>query len=194
MKDTYDNDLLTSLTFLITLCLTVFVIIWIISDTNKVGDRFDDRPVQVKTETITKTEVVEVPVVKYKYVPMVKCLEVPYTPDERELLAAMVHAEAGNQDQVGKRLIVDVILNRVDSDIFPNSVKEVVKQSGQFTKPSYAYTADDLKAVDAELNERLDYNILYFRTNKFHSCGSPAFQHGDHYFSSVEGNNEKEND
>lgn len=34
--------------------------------------------------------------------------------DSLEYLACLVEAEAGNQDELGKRLVVDVVLNRVD--------------------------------------------------------------------------------
>lgn len=131
--------------------------------------------------THKEIQVVEVPV--YKYCTVQESFEVSYSPREREILAGVIHSEAGNQDQIGKRLVVDVILNRVDAEDFPNNILDVVKQEGQFTEPSTTYTADDMRAVDAELKKRLDYDILWFRTDKYHKYGEPAYQHGDHYFS-----------
>ena len=34
---------------------------------------------------------------------------------------------------IGKRLVVDVVLNRVDSPLFPDTITEVLEQTGQFT-------------------------------------------------------------
>lgn len=130
-------------------------------------------------------EIREIKVPIYNTVLAHESFEVPYSPHERDLLASVVHAEAGNQDQIGKRLVVDVILNRIDDDDFPDTVADVINQDGQFTYNN-TYTADDLKAVDAELNERLDYDVLWFRTKKYHIYGKPAYQHGDHFFNKEE--------
>lgn len=43
--------------------------------------------------------------------------------DEYELFAKCVEAEAGTEGFTGKQYVVDVILNRVDSDKYPNTVK-----------------------------------------------------------------------
>ena len=69
--------------------------------------------------------------------------ELPYeTPDEiaeeeywdsLELLALCVEAEAGNQTLEGKRLVAAVVLNRVASGSFANSISGVIYESGQFT-------------------------------------------------------------
>lgn len=102
--------------------------------------------------------------------------------NEKNVLARVVHAEASNQDMTGKRLVVDCVLNRVDSDKYPNHVFGVVLQEGQFVRAE-TYTDDDMEAVEKELMERLDYDIMYFRTDHYHSFGTPCFQHGDHFFS-----------
>lgn len=105
------------------------------------------------------------------------------TDEEMALLARIVHAEAGNQDQVGKRLVVDVILNRVEDEAFPNTVGGVIYQSGQFTAPAGYYTESDMQAVIEECERRIDKEILWFRTGTYHNIGVPAYQHGAHYFS-----------
>lgn len=109
--------------------------------------------------------------------------EFELTQDEMELIARMVRAEAGNQDQVGKRLVVDVILNRVIDEKFPSTIGGVIYQSGQFTKPAGYYTEDDMEAVVLECERRIDTEILWFRAGSFHKFGTPAYQHADHYFS-----------
>lgn len=48
------------------------------------------------------------------------------------LLAKIAYAEAGNQDVVGQALVIRVVLNRVRSDEFPDSIPEVIFEEGQF--------------------------------------------------------------
>lgn len=49
------------------------------------------------------------------------------------LMSAIIYSEAGNQSYAGKKAVGIVIMNRVKSRQFPNSVKGVVYQSGQFS-------------------------------------------------------------
>ena len=107
--------------------------------------------------------------------------------DSLEMLAKCVQAEAGNQGLLGKRLVVDVILNRVDSDRFPNTIEGVISQRGQFAVyPSMMSKAnpDDetYQAICMELSNRTDADILFFSAHRYNSCCTPAYQHGDHYF------------
>ena len=107
-----------------------------------------------------------------------------YDEYEIALMAKVVRAEAGNQNAVGKRLIADVIMNRVDSPLFPNTVEEVIKQKNQFAIYQW-YTIDDLNAVTDEIVDRTDKEILFFKTGDYHNIGEPAYQYGDHYFSTI---------
>ena len=50
--------------------------------------------------------------------------------DDLQLLACIVWAEAGNQDTYGKELVADVVLNRVDDQRFPDTIREVIFQKG----------------------------------------------------------------
>ena len=111
--------------------------------------------------------------------------------DELSLLAEIVEAEAGGEDLEGKRLVVDVILNRVDSDQFPNSITEVIYQDYQLSsvldggldRAGWRMQDDDYTAVLLELEERTDSSILYFTAGGYGDYGVPAYQHGGHYFS-----------
>lgn len=104
---------------------------------------------------------------------------------EAELLAGVIHAEAGNQDETGKRLVADVVLNRVDDARFPDSIAGVITQAGQFEQPA-GYTEAELQLAKAEMAQRLDAGVLWFRTGEYHKYGTPLYQHGAHYFSGVE--------
>ena len=110
---------------------------------------------------------------------------------ELELLAAVVEAEAGNQDMTGKRLVVDVVLNRVDSPLFPDTITEVLEQPGQFStmwngaveEAGWHMQEDDYTAVMMEVTGvRLDYDIYYFTAGEYNASCKPAYIHGDHFF------------
>jgi N-acetylmuramoyl-L-alanine amidase len=51
-----------------------------------------------------------------------------YTAKDVKLLACLILAEAGNQPYKGKLAVANVVLNRVDSNLFPNTLKEVIYQ------------------------------------------------------------------
>lgn len=52
--------------------------------------------------------------------------------DDKTLIAAIIYCEAGNQPHDGKVGVGAVILNRVRSSAFPNTIREVIYQRGQF--------------------------------------------------------------
>ncbi len=52
--------------------------------------------------------------------------------DEIKLLAALIHAEGGNQPHEGKLAIGAVVINRVRSPGYPNTIAEVIYSPGQF--------------------------------------------------------------
>lgn len=107
--------------------------------------------------------------------------------DSIDMLAKCVEAEAGNQGLLGKRLVVDVILNRVDSDRFPNDIASVISQKGQFAVYPNAMnrvtvTQETLDAIVLELERRTDDKILFFTARHYNKYCIPAYQCGDHYF------------
>ena len=53
--------------------------------------------------------------------------------EETYLLAKIAMAEAEGEDTEGKALVIMVVLNRVWSNRFPNSVEEVIMQKNQFS-------------------------------------------------------------
>ena len=55
-----------------------------------------------------------------------------YNADDVELMAHIIFAEAGNQPLTGMIGVGAVIMNRVASDRFPDTIKEVVYAPGQF--------------------------------------------------------------
>ena len=114
----------------------------------------------------------------------------PISQSDLDLLAAIVYAEAGDQGHYGMRLVCDVILNRVDSPAWPDTIPGVVYQTNQFS-PVFdggldrAWSRVTAECYDAVLTElqygRIDYGIQYF---SMYGCqnGQFAFQYLDHYF------------
>lgn len=75
---------------------------------------------------------------------------------EEDLLARLVEAEANGESYAGKVAVAYVVLNRVDSDGFPDSITEVINQAGQFTPVSNGSinkpaSADSKRAVKEAL-------------------------------------------
>lgn len=75
--------------------------------------------------------------------------EVDYTQDELKLLSCLVYAEAGNQSYEGKLAVANVVLNRVKSSKYPNTINDVIYQPGQFTVASSGSLAKQLDRYDS---------------------------------------------
>lgn len=101
--------------------------------------------------------------------------EIDLTPEEFEFLAAVVEAESdrseptnGEETTEGRVYIAAVVLNRVNSEYFPNSVNEVLTQQGQFSTVRNGHSVTDAteysRAAVREALERDDIpsNLLFF--------------------------------
>ncbi len=66
------------------------------------------------------------------------------TPDDTTLLAGLIQCEAGSYD--GMLAVANVIINRVNSSGYPNSISGVIYQSGQFGPASNGDLAAVLKS------------------------------------------------
>ena len=78
-----------------------------------------------------------------------------YSDEEVYLTAQLVHHEAHNQAYNGKVAVAEVVLNRVQSSLFPNKVNDVIFQNGQFS------SLRRLKNINpTELELRIAYNVL----------------------------------
>lgn len=109
--------------------------------------------------------------------------------DSLEYLARCVEAEAGDQSELGKRLVVDVILNRVDSSEFPNTIEDVINQPYQFSVVlnnsinEVTPAENTYQLIAQELESRENTEVLYFRMDYYHQDTTPVLQEQDHYFS-----------
>ena len=119
-----------------------------------------------------------------------------------EVLLRIVEAEAGNEDEDGKLLVANVVLNRMNSQLFPDSVAGVVfqKEKGvsQFSPVSNGsyyrveVSEDTVKAVErALMGEDISQGALYFVARKYADSSKVKwfdrnltylFAHGGHEF------------
>ncbi|MCM3018298.1 cell wall hydrolase [Priestia megaterium] len=77
---------------------------------------------------------------------------------DKELLARLVQAEAKGEPYAGKVAVATVVLNRVDSDSFPNSIHDVIYQGTQFTP---VQNGEINKAADAEAKKAVNEALAF---------------------------------
>ncbi len=125
-----------------------------------------------------------------------------FSDEELEVLLRIVEAEAGGEDEDGRLLVANVVLNRVNSDSFPDTVTEVVFQKegdvAQFS-PAYSGKYDRVEISDTTISavgralkgEDISQGALYFVARKRADKGSLRwfdeklvflFEHGGHEF------------
>lgn len=113
-----------------------------------------------------------------------------FSDEDIDLLALVTMAEAEGEPEEGKRLVVDTILNRIDSDKFPNTVSDVVYQKSQFSsmwngRVDRCYVREDIRQlVIEEIESRKNYDVMFFTADRYSDYGTPMFRVGDHCFSS----------
>lgn len=108
------------------------------------------------------------------------------------LIALVTMAEAEGECEEGKRLVIDTILNRIDSGYFPDTVYDVVYQPSQFSsmwdgRVSRCRVTDEIIGlVREEMVSRKNRDVVFFNAYGYSIYGRPMFQVGNHYFSSYE--------
>lgn len=108
--------------------------------------------------------------------------------EDIELIALVTMAEAEGECEEGKRLVIDTILNRVDSVYFPDTVYGVVYQANQFSsmwngRIDKCFVDDDIcQLVEEELHSRTNVDTIFFTAGEYGKYGRPMFQVGNHYF------------
>ncbi len=105
-----------------------------------------------------------------------------------QIMAAIIECEAGNQPYIGQLAVGSVVMNRVRSDKFPNTIIEVIHQKSQFTPVrsgrfamvlARGASATCTQAAQEVLNGRNVIDALFFRTNNNLIDGTII---GDHVF------------
>lgn len=111
------------------------------------------------------------------------------TEEEKELLACLAWREARGEKTLGMRLVVEVVLNRVLNEHFPNTVHDVLYQPGQFA-PDYGVpeleditpTEAQYEAVRLAITETpiLEPDVVFFARSPIY--GEVFLHVGGHYF------------
>lgn len=145
--------------------------------------------VQIKQTNISKTKVKKV---KKKKKSKKDNDRSKLSEKEIKLIALVTMAEAEGECKKGKRLVIDTILNRVDSKHFPNTVNGVIYQKHQFTS-MWNGRVDEVKAtkevcnlVKKELKHRTNDKVMFFTAHHYGNYGKAMFHVGNHYFSSYD--------
>ncbi len=115
-----------------------------------------------------------------------------YTESERMLLAGIIQAEAGNQPYEGKMAVASVVMNRVESSGFPDTISGVIYSPNQFTPAGTGQLASILasgpsqeciEAATEVLNDSRNVPNLYFKSAYYaRSHGIAGRQIGDQVF------------
>lgn len=110
--------------------------------------------------------------------------------DDIKLMALVTMAEAGGEkEDLGKRLVIDTILNRVEDPHFPNTIRDVIFQKNAFTPVEsgkiWEYDVDEhlVELIREELNERTNYECIFFMAGDYSKYGAPLFNVNNQYFS-----------
>lgn len=117
---------------------------------------------------------------------------VELTEQERTLIARLICAEGASESFEGQQAIAEVILNRLVTDGFPTSVRNVIYAEGQFLGAEQMYrqepTYTQYKAIDRALNGPyvLPMEVVFFskgamNSNVWGKIGVHTFCYGYDY-------------
>lgn len=120
--------------------------------------------------------------------------ELHFSDEDVYILACLVYHEARGESFEGQVAVVEVVLNRMLSDYFTDTVEEVVFQKygdvWQFSPAPYLYSAEPDKeqylAVHTAIEERehiLSEDTVYFSTAHYNESVDMII--GNHYFCKI---------
>ena len=111
--------------------------------------------------------------------------------DDLTLLAALIYCEAGGESYEGQLAVGSVVMNRVYSSSFPDTISGVIYQSGQFSPASNgrlasclasgSYTTSCVNAAQEVMNGNLTVTALFFCSVSSYS-GTGGTVIGNHVF------------
>lgn len=114
-----------------------------------------------------------------------------YTEEDVLWLARIVNVEARSASLTKKIAVANVVLNRVNSDRFPNTIKEVIFQKGQFPPAYYSYFATSEPAESSFIAARrammgiiIAENCLFFNNRPFKNKTADFYKiiEGDYFY------------
>lgn len=166
------------------------------------ADEIDDQKIITQAAVSEETDVIQTttPIATTGAVPKAERAEkskigsMDWDSSDAYMLAKVAMAEAEGESVEGKALVMLVVLNRVWSDEFPDSISDVIFQEGQFSPVSngrYERVKPDRECYEAlELIqvEKWDESqgATYFESKSDSTWHSEnltfLFKHGKHYF------------
>lgn len=112
------------------------------------------------------------------------------TDDEIALWTQLVMDECGHTEpDAGVAAVADVVANRVRSERFPNTIRGVIYQTGQFQPVGDGtfgrfYITDRVREICSDcICEGVQYPYLFFTAGQYNGSGTPGEVIGHHYFS-----------
>lgn len=117
--------------------------------------------------------------------------KITMTKEEQELLMKLAYAEAGNQGVEGMWLVMSVVINRVNSPDYPNTITGVIYQDKQFSTvkngalDKAVITDNCREALLRILSGDVKPDIIGFETTKskvLDKWFQASFEHKDHRF------------
>ena len=110
-------------------------------------------------------------------------LHLPKANRELECLAEAVYFEARGEDLIGQLAVAEVILNRVDSDMFPGSICAVISEgANKLNSCQFSYNCDGKPEIIIETKA---YSRILKLSDFIHSgsarllTGGAVFYHSD---------------
>ena len=132
------------------LCVAILALLAVFMDVGMVSTARDapaeETPVIVPFDEPPLTLVID-PTPLLPTEPVPRYSDVTMSEDERRELAGIVQLEAGNQCAEGQQAVVEVVLNRVISPEFPDTVHDVLHQGEDTTRPQFS-TIDNLASAE----------------------------------------------
>lgn len=123
--------------------------------------------------------------------PVIEEVKPSYSQEDLELLSRIVYVEARGLSQEAKLAVANVVMNRVKSPRFPNTIKEVIYQRGQFPpahKSSFLNNKVSSQALEAakralEGENNID-DCLFFNNRPFKSKKNDLYKviEGEYFY------------
>lgn len=167
-----------------------------------VGSAYDDDLMQEKIRTTQEEQTAEIAqtdqmvqeTLKEQEVQTVQVLpenrwHITLSPDERELLARIVWLESQGEPVEGQQAVVEVVFNRMKSEVYPDTLYEVLSQKNPVQFCSFK-NRDRAKPTQKEydsIQQVLDGKTRILRDDTMYFSTFPLTEHvevkiGGHYF------------
>lgn len=173
-----NKDLKVAFIFLYALVVISYIMIFLlahdISRINKIVEQLPSNDINISNHEMKLKQLVKYreTIISHKTVIEDAPVETKITNDSEYLLAQIIYAEAKGEPYEGMVAVANVVLNRVESNNFPGTIKNVVYQKGQFQPVSNGsinnHPSDEAirAAKEAMKYRNMSKDILYFYNPK----------------------------